>query len=213
VSTIAARAVTFDAAGTLLHPAESVALVYARHAARHGSLRDADAVGRAFRDAMHDAKSLRAGDPTWRKFWAHVVATSTACESAALVDELFEHYARADAWRLTEGTIACIDTLRRAGVRVGVISNWDTRLRPLLDELGVLSRLDALVVSGEVGFEKPDSRIFAHAAAALGVDIDALLHVGDDARADVAGARAAGAAALHIDEIADLARFCTRVSP
>lgn len=207
------RAMTFDAAGTLLHPVEPVGDVYARFAVRHGGERDAAAIGAAFARTMHDARALRMGDPTWRKFWAHVVATATGCAAPALVDELYDHYAAPDAWQLTDGTLGGLELLRVGGVRVGVISNWDTRLRALLDDLGVLARIDVLVVSGELGIEKPDPRIFEHAARELGVAIDALVHVGDDADDDVAGARAAGARAMHVDEARDLVLFARQMRP
>lgn len=200
-------AVTFDAAGTLLHPAEPVADVYARLAARHGSARDARAIGAAFTAAMRDAKSLREGDPTWRKFWTHVVATSTGCDAAALVDELYDHYAKPEAWRLHDDTLACIELLRDDGTKIGMISNWDTRLRALLGGLGVLERFDVLVVSGELGIEKPDRRIFEHAARELGVPTSALIHVGDDPDDDILAAQAAGARGVHVDDARDLVRF------
>jgi REG-2-like HAD superfamily hydrolase len=213
VSSASPRAITFDAAGTLLHPAEPVAQVYARLAARHGCVRDEAAIGAAFGASMRDAKALRIGDPTWRKFWAHVVATSTGCDATALVDELYDHYAAAEAWRLTGGTLDGLELMRRTGTRVGMISNWDTRLRSLLDGLGVLERLDVLVVSGEIGIEKPDPRIFEHAARELGVPIGAMVHVGDDAEDDIAGATAAGARAVHVDEARDLVAAARRVWP
>ncbi len=207
------RAVTFDAAGTLLHPRESVAEVYARFAARHGGTRDARSIGAAFATSMKDAKSLRVGDPTWRKFWAHVVATSTGCDAPALVDELYDHYAAPSAWRLTDATFACMDALREDGAKIGVISNWDTRLRPLMRGLGVLEHIDALVVSGEIGIEKPDRAIFEHAARELGVPVGAIIHVGDDPDADIAGAKSAGVLAVHIDDARDLVAFARRLRP
>lgn len=200
----AARAVTFDVAGTLLHPAEPVAQVYARFAARCGCGRDEVEIGRAFGAAMRDARALRVSDPTWRKFWAHVVAHATGCHAPTLVDELYDHYAELDAWRLGADTFAWLDAVRDGGARIGVISNWDTRLRALLDGLGVLERLDVLVVSGELGIEKPDRRIFEHAARELGVQIAEMIHVGNDPHDDIDGARAAGARGVHIDDARDL---------
>jgi putative hydrolase of the HAD superfamily len=47
-----------------------------------------------------------------------------------------------------------------------------------------------------VGIDKPDSRIFEHAAKALGVPLAEIVHVGDAWEADVIGARSAGAQAI-----------------
>lgn len=204
-------AVSLDAAGTLLHPAEPVADCYARFARSFGGTRCADEIRGAFAAAMRMGLPLRTGDPSWRAYWARVVGAATGCADARLLDALYRHYAAPSAWRVADDARACIVALRSAGLRVGVLSNWDTRLRPLLDGLGLLPVLDAVVVSGECGFEKPDARIFAHAAACLGVEPVALLHVGDDVAADVAGAVAAGCQALNIDGVGGFTALAARM--
>lgn len=58
-----------------------------------------------------------------------------------------------------------------------------------------------VVDSTIVGTAKPDPRIFRHALAVLDLPAEAVLHVGDSAAADVAGAEAAGLAAVHLDPL------------
>lgn len=69
-------------------------------------------------------------------------------------------------------------------------------IRELLDARGVLDHFEAFVFSDETGFAKPDRRAFTQAAEALGVPSDALAHIGDLHRTDIAGARSAGARAI-----------------
>ena len=69
-------------------------------------------------------------------------------------------------------------------------------IRELLDARGVLHHFEAFVFSDETGFAKPDRRAFAQAAEVLGVPSNALAHIGDLHRTDMAGARAAGARAI-----------------
>jgi putative hydrolase of the HAD superfamily len=92
-----------------------------------------------------------------------------------------------------------LDELRELGVARVVVSNWDVSLRAVLDETGLAPLLDGLVNSAEVGASKPDPAIFARALAVAGVSAGEALHVGDTAAADLAGARAAGIRALHLD--------------
>src|SRR5690242_19770411 len=92
-----------------------------------------------------------------------------------------------------------LEELRQLGVARVVVSNWDVSLRAVLDETGLAPLLDGLVISAEVGASKPDPAIFARALEAAGVSPDQALHVGDTAEADLAGARAAGIRALHLD--------------
>lgn len=187
------QAVSFDAAGTLLGLAEPVARTYARFARAHGvAVTEEVVAGRfpgAFAVSWQGPRMLGDGRP----FWRHVVATCTGSSDVALFEALYAHYMRVEAWRLAPGTVDALAALRGQGLRVAMLSNWDTRLEPLLEALGLAGAFDFVGVSGALGVEKPDPSAFAAVAEALDVPLAAILHVGDSVRADVEGARAAGA--------------------
>jgi REG-2-like HAD superfamily hydrolase len=193
--------VLVDVGGCLLEPAEPVADTYVRFAAAHG-VRGLTPAGvkAGFRNAFGVPRppgSLRyEGDCA--AFWRAVVAAATGCADASLFDALFAHYGRPEAWRVAPGAPAALRRLRDAGVRLAVVSNWDTRLRPLLQDLALEPLFDAVIVSAELGAEKPDARVFAAALRALGADLQPreALMVGDDEGNDVAGATAHGCDAL-----------------
>ena len=86
--------------------------------------------------------------------------------------------------------------LRDLGVRLVVVSNWDCSLPDVLDRVGLLIRVDAVVTSAVVGAAKPDARIFEAALAVAGCDAAEAVHVGDSPENDVAGARRAGIRSL-----------------
>src|SRR4051794_2781966 len=90
-----------------------------------------------------------------------------------------------------------VAALRDRGLRVVVVSNWDCSLGGVLAELGL--GVDSVVTSAEVGACKPDPRIFEVALARAGCAPAEALHVGDSIDNDVAGARAVGIRALHLD--------------
>ncbi|CAA6663534.1 unnamed protein product [Spirodela intermedia] len=97
------------------------------------------------------------------------------------------------AWHLCDpGAERAFKALRKAGVRIAVVSNFDTRLRPLLQALKCDHWFDAVAVSAEVAAEKPNPTIFLKACELLGVKPEDVVHVGDDRRNDVWGARDAG---------------------
>jgi HAD superfamily hydrolase (TIGR01549 family) len=80
---------------------------------------------------------------------------------------------------------------------LGVISNaegWCQRRK--LAHLGLEPYVACLVVSGDVGCEKPDPRIFRRALELIGVAPDEAVFVGDRLDVDVAGAKAAGMRAI-----------------
>lgn len=96
-------------------------------------------------------------------------------------------------------TFPALDDLAQAGLRLALVSNWSDQLPRLLEQLGLLACFEVLAVSQLVGCEKPQRGLFEHALARLGVPPEHALHVGDHPRNDVAGARAAGLAALLLD--------------
>jgi putative hydrolase of the HAD superfamily len=94
---------------------------------------------------------------------------------------------------------AILARLRTRGLGLAVVSNSNGTVADLLQVLGLAAQVDAVVDSGVVGVEKPDPRIFHHAAAALGVRPEDAVHVGDLYSVDVLGARAAGCGAILMD--------------
>ncbi|MEM7158673.1 MAG: HAD-IA family hydrolase [Myxococcota bacterium] len=190
-------ALLIDAAGTLLSPSASIVETYARFARGFGGTKTPKEIGALLPGVMERARPLRARRPDWRPYWAEVVRVSTGVESPELLEALFDYYTRADAWRVTPGAEACARAVAERGMKVAVVSNWDTRLRRTLGELRVLEWIDTAIISAELGVEKPAPGIFHRACERLDVEPACALHVGDDANDDVAGARAAGCHALH----------------
>lgn len=78
------------------------------------------------------------------------------------------------------------------GYRLVVVSNWQRGLKHFLVELGLSGFFEHVIVSAEVGIEKPDSRIFAEVCRRLGRPPGQVLHVGDSRVEDYQGARDAG---------------------
>ncbi len=209
----AVRALLLDAGGTLLHPAEPVAETYARVARRHGVqapvARVRDGFRRAFAAPWPGLRYVGDGRP----FWRFVVAEATGSADPALFEALYAHYAQPDAWRVDPAGRAGLGAVRRRGGRTAVVSNWDTRLGPLLAELGLVDLLDAVVISAEVGAEKPDPAPVRAALSALSVAPGEALMIGDGP-ADRSAAEAAGVRAWILGhEIADLEEARRRLDP
>ena len=194
------RAITFDAGGTLIEPGPSVGHIYPRIAAENGCPGISEEVlNRRFADAW---RSLSTFDYS-RDSWARVVDTTFAGLTAeppsqTFFASLYAAFAAKTAWRIFDDVLPALDTLASLGFKLGVISNWDERLQPLLRELGLGSYFDAVLVSCEVGFCKPSPVIFNHAAEKLGLPPVSILHVGDQFEEDVRGATAAGFGALEL---------------
>ena len=205
------RAVLLDATGTLFDVARPLGDAYSELAREFGGDIDPDTMTDGFRTAFADTPPMafpgRRGadlDRAERDWWRTVVERVTreaggVPEFDPYFDRLYAHYASAPAWRVFPEVPDVLAALRERGLRLAVVSNFDSRLPPLLDRLGLAPFFDAVVCSGSVGAAKPDGAIFAHALAVLGVEAHETLHVGDSRVNDYDGARAAGIEALLVD--------------
>ncbi len=203
--------VLFDAAGTLFDVRGSVGEIYARVAGRYGVQADPAAVQeefvRAFRArAARGVITRGAADPVSaeRRWWKDVVAAVFAerMEESVLnryFEEVFEAFRRADAWVLFPDTPACLDRLRSEGYRLGVLSNFDSRLLDLLAGLRLSPWFETVTLSWRAGAAKPEPEIFLQACASMRAEARQAAYVGDSLRDDYEGAAKAGLLPVLLD--------------
>ena len=106
------------------------------------------------------------------------------------------HFGRSS--QAATGALGLITWLRARGVKTGIVTSGPPTQQIKIDALGVRSHIDAIVVSDEVGFAKPDPRIFRRALRRLDVDPREAWFVGDHPVNDVAGATAIGMRAFWL---------------
>lgn len=115
-------------------------------------------------------------------------------DAAAVAAEYRDAYL--GAWRLVPGALAVLRALK-GRARLGVVTNnvvgEQTRK---VQQLGLDSYLDAVVISEAEGVSKPDPRIFRIALDRVGCDAKDAVMVGDAWATDIEGARAAGLQAV-----------------
>ena len=93
---------------------------------------------------------------------------------------------------------ATLESLRAAGLAVGVCSNWGWELDAYLEQVGLLHLVDAAVTSARAGARKPHPGIYTTSARSLDVDPREIVFVGDSWEPDVRGPRRAGMTAVHV---------------
>jgi putative hydrolase of the HAD superfamily len=188
------EAVTFDVGGTLIRPWPSVGHVYAEVAAGCGCEEvSPEVLNLQFAAAWANLKNFNHG----RGEWATLVDTTfegltKQLPSETFFPELYDRFASPDVWRVYDDVAHAVDMLASRGIQLGIVSNWDDRLRAILEGLGLSKYFEAIIVSCEVGFPKPSPVIFEHASKKLGMAPEFILHVGDSMDQDVAGAKSAG---------------------
>ena len=192
------QAVTFDVGGTLIEVWPSVGHIYAEVAARHDVTGlSASLLNRRFAAAWGAAGTFNHS----RRGWAGLVdatfrGLTARPPSRTFFPELYARFASPASWRIFPDVFPALEGLAARGLKLGVISNWDERLRPLLRQLRLAGYFETIVVSREVRASKPARAIFQQAVDRLRLPPEAVLHVGDSLTMDVRGARAAGLSAL-----------------
>src|SRR5262249_13335598 len=159
----------------------SVGHIYAAMAARHGSHGiPVEALNRQFASAW---KNLDAFNYTRSEWHSLVNQTFTGLAqvpvSETFFSDLYDRFAQADAWRIFDDVRPALEFLNSRGLKLGIISNWDERLRPLLHHLNLERFFHTIVVSSETGACKPSPAIFRQAARKLDLPPCEILHIGD----------------------------------
>ena len=187
-------AVTIDAYGTLVGLADPVPALTAGLRAL-GVERDAAAVERAFakevayyRERSHEGRDDATLYALRRECVAVILSElGSDLDPAAFVDG----FVSALRFEVLPGAREAVERLRRLGLALAVVSNWDVGLPEHLERLGIAHLFSTVVTSAEAGAAKPDPAAFRLALDRLGVEPGRALHVGDEAE-DAEGAAAAG---------------------
>lgn len=203
------RAVCFDAGATLLHPDPPVEEVYGRVFREDGARFSPEALQNALSAAWAQVQAKSAGDRYggvtgeegfWRAFLSGV---RWSIDGGTVSDEAFArlatHFRSPGSWAIYGDVLPALEELSGRGLKLAVISNWDSHLPRLLDELRLAPYFRVVSVSAIEATGKPSPEIFHRTCRRLEVDPAEALHVGDSIVDDVGGARAAGLSPLLID--------------
>lgn len=204
-------AVFFDVGNTLLFPYPSVPEVCREVLAAAGHDTDLAAIDALMPivDAYYEDR-YREDDTFWTDegetsgVWVGMY--SLLCrklgieeQAEVLARRVYDEFGDPGRWRAYDDVAPALRRLKAAGIKTGIISNWDSRLVSLLEGLGLSEHLDTIVSSADVALRKPDPRIFELACERLDVLPDEAVHVGDHHYADIVGASAVGMTAVLID--------------
>lgn len=185
--------------------------VYARTFADFGLLATEAEVHRSVHDTWRNVAARRAaGGERYaagggeRAFWEGFVGEIWAGVGGGripkgLLPRLVAHFQGEKHWKVYDDVYETLRVLRARGLRLAIVSNWDSSLPRLLRTLGLDESFEAVLVSALVGASKPDRLIFEAALRVLDIRPDEALHVGDSDHDDYHGARNAGIPALLLD--------------
>ena len=204
------KAIFFDAVGTLFYLTETVGDHYALIGSEVGVTLDAHQLDRAFYTTWKQMPSRPAIDGPredddkgwWRQLVDLVLDQVAPSLSEFDRDNFFEiayeHFAETGVWELYPEVVDVLEKLQPR-FQLAVISNFDGRLRFILEHLGISKFFAHVFVSSEIGADKPDPEIYRRALTLMDLKPSEVLHVGDDSQRDWKAASAAGLSVFRLD--------------
>jgi putative hydrolase of the HAD superfamily len=199
----------FDAGETLLSPQPSwsdlsteilrgrghdVSVEQLREAWRHG--------GQHFLNAADEGFMFSVSAEDSHHFWTtlyHDMLDFLGIDDDDAAEVLYATFSDPSNYALFDDVLPTLDALSERGIRLGVISNFESWLRGMLDQLKIEHRFDVIAISGDLGLEKPDPRIFKWAMSEASVDAPSSLHVGDSPNFDAQPAHDLGMCGVLLD--------------
>jgi putative hydrolase of the HAD superfamily len=203
------EAVFFDAGETLLSPQPSwselsvevlaerghtVTLEQMREAWRHG--------GQHFLNAADEGFMFSVTAEDSHHFWTSLyldMLDHLGVDDHEAAEVLYRTFSDPSRYALFADALPTITALKERGLKLGVISNFESWLRDLLRILEIDGLFEVVAISGDLGWEKPDPRIFKWAMEEAGVDAPVSLHVGDSPNFDAQPAHDLGMTGVLLD--------------
>ena len=207
------QVIFFDAMGTLFGLRGSVGDIYGQIAESYGVKVDSTQLNQAFFASFKNAPPLAFGesDPILlaelEYQWWYAIASQTFSHIRALekfrdfdqfFQTLYEHFASEKPWFVYPDVIPTLNYWQQKEVKLGVISNFDSRLDQVLTHLELTNFFSQIIFSSRQKIAKPDPKIFQFALDQFNCFPNQAWHIGDSLREDYNGANTAGLKAFLI---------------
>lgn len=225
------KLITFDVTDTLLKFSRPPEIQYAIAARRLGCHDvNEEALAKCFRShfrrmARDYPNFGRCSKYDWRWWWKTLVMDIfrdshghiNEAMLSRVAEQLIEDYKSQDCWTKVEFADGMIALARAHIKQVGIISNFDPRLRYILEATNI-PKADFIVTSYDAGAQKPSWRIFDYALNLCNTRVlpSEALHVGNTPRLDYIGAKQAGWSSILVNvdrEIEQDVSFGQEVNP
>lgn len=215
---MALRAVIFDLDDTL-YTMRGLHELAAAHALELAIARgiDRDALTKAYARGRADVFARLDGMPSSHERLLHFAAALEilGINPYRLAPQMDEAYWAFYYDHMVEkpGMRQVLQNLRERGIKIAICSDMLTRQQcEKLCRLGIENSIDVLCCCDEVGYEKPDHRVYAYALQKLGMTKDEVVFVGDNIHKDVLGPLSFGMEAIWFNDYGQQAEFSGRIA-
>lgn len=208
------KMIFFDVGDTLLTIPAAREIIQ-QYLAKQQFYREAEHIGELFNEAFrifYYEKHSELFEPCtpesdrafWMKLYAFILERLGAEEHADeevlhhWCHELYDLFTSAQHYSLFEDVKETIVALQQRGFRLGIVSNFAPTLKTILEAKGILSYFEPVIVSTEVGLEKPDPAIFQLALERSDMSAGDVLYIGDHDKNDIWAPKQIGIDAVKI---------------
>ncbi|MEW4451510.1 HAD-IA family hydrolase [Bremerella sp. JC817] len=204
--------ILLDAVGTIIFPSPSVASAYQAAGRLAGINLDETTIRHRFREAIRrysvqsfqtergQSEPARTNETTERLRWQAIVQhvlSPPADRFEEVFDCLWNHFGQPENWQPFDDVSPALAILQSAGFQLGIASNFDSRLRPIVERY--LGSFDLqLFISSEVGWVKPAPAFYQTVQSQVGIPVDQLFLIGDDLENDVVAPKREGWQAAYL---------------
>lgn len=204
------KTILFDVGETLLRPHPSFVEKFSEVLEEVGYSKGIDeiqkaewaakeAVDRKFRQGETYSLSAEQSRKFWVWFYSELLNNLSIMPDIKTIDIFIKRFSDPDSYMLYDDALQTIEALKKKDLMIGVVSNFEEWCEELLEKMLIKHLLDFVVVSANVGFEKPDIRIFKEALRLSKSKPGETIHVGDNPYADIEGAAKIGIYPVLID--------------
>ena len=202
------KVIFFDAVGTVIGLRGGVGKIYRELAQQHAGVEVSESLlNHAFAKSFEAAPSLAVNvkEPWQVKqreyLWWQSIARQTFEQVGAFerfenfskfFARLYDHFETVEPWLVYDDVREALEGFAAAGIELGIISNFDSRLYNVLKAFELNDFFASITLSSMAGSAKPDPTIFAKARKKHKCEASEAWHIGDSFREDYEGARAAG---------------------
>ncbi len=206
------KAISFDVGNTLLKPKPDAEEIYYNIFRQHGCEMELSEVRQIFYRSLEEYErkifkedlDLTTDDGKEEEWWRRVDEViagrcGVKTELRQVCRQLWDEFKKESSWEPFSEVIEVLKKLKDDGYRLGVTTNWNSKISAILQAHRIGELLDFQVVSAEVGYKKPAVQIFEKAVELAGCKKEELVHVGDHLDTDYQGALRAEITAVLLD--------------
>lgn len=201
------QVIFLDAVGTIFGVKNSVGDIYTQLAKEYGVNREAKIVDNCFYQAFKNNPPLAFHTQNeeeikelefqwWQKVTYNTFHQDNEVEEFTnfndFFKQLYDYFKTSQPWFIYDDVIPSLNQWQKQGIELGIISNFDTRIYDVLDNLNLRQYFQTITISSLTGFAKPHQKIFETALIKHHCKPENAWYMGDSIKEDYFGAKSSG---------------------